>query len=62
MTVSTEKIFKPQILKLSTHFVTTRETINLECLDFLYETNAKIISALDDKIFENEAALNWKIF
>ncbi|MBQ7705749.1 MAG: CatB-related O-acetyltransferase [Selenomonadaceae bacterium] len=57
LTISTEKIFKPQILKLATHFVTTREMINLDCLDFLYDTNAKIISALDDEIFENETAL-----
>ena len=52
-----EKI-SPQILKLATHFITTREFINIDCLDFLYDTKVKIISALDEKIFENESALN----
>ena len=45
------KIFQPQILRAATHFITTREISTLECLDWLYGTNVKIISALDDGIF-----------
>ena len=54
-----EKILEPQILRQATHFITTREFINIDCLDFLYDTNIKIISALDDNIFENEPAVMW---
>ena len=53
------KIFEPYLLRNSTHFITTREFINVECLDFLYNTNVKIISALDDNIFEGEPAVAW---
>ena len=51
--------FSPEILRESTHFITTREFINVECLDWLYDTNVKILSALDDAIFENEPAVIW---
>ena len=40
-----------QILRQATHFITTREMITLKCLSNLYDTDVKIISALDDKIF-----------
>ena len=45
------KIFQPKILRAATHFITTREMSTLECLDWLYGSNVKIISALDDGIF-----------
>lgn len=45
------KKFSPQILKSATHFITTREMVTLECLDWLYGTGVKIISALDEEIF-----------
>ena len=54
------KIFEPYLLRNSTHFITTREMINIECLDWLYDTDVKIISALDDNIFDGEPAVNWK--
>ncbi len=43
--------FTPQNLKQATHFITTREMVTLECLSHLYDTDVKIISALEDKIF-----------
>ena len=54
------KIFSPQILRQATHFITTREIVNIECLDFLYGTDIKILSALDEDIFENEPAVMWE--
>ena len=45
------KKFSPQVLKSSTHFITTREMVTLECIDWLYGTGVKIISALDEGIF-----------
>lgn len=51
--VDAKKKFSPQILKSSTHFITTREMVTLECLDWLYGTGVKIISALDEGIFAN---------
>ena len=53
------KIFEPYLIRNSTHFITTREIINVECLDWLYDTDVKIISALDDNIFDGEPAVNW---
>ncbi len=53
------KIFEPYLLRNSTHFITTREIINVDCLDWLYDTDVKIISALDDNIFDGEPAVNW---
>ena len=46
-----EKIFSPAALKKGTHFITTREMTTLEALDYLWGTDVKIVSALDDKIF-----------
>ena len=46
-----EKIFSPAALKKGTHFITTREMMTLEALDYLWGTDVKIVSALDDKIF-----------
>lgn len=58
-----EKIFSPYILRQSTHFITSMEMISLECMDWLWDTKVKIVSALDDGIFEGEPAVNWnKIF
>lgn len=59
-----EKIFSPYILKRqTTHFITTREMISLECMDWLWDTNVKIVSALDDGIFDGEPDVNWnKLF
>jgi len=48
-----EKIFSPAALRKGTHFITTREMTTLEALDYLWGTNVKIVSALDDKIFTN---------
>lgn len=54
------KIFEPYLLRNSTHFITTREFINIDCLDYLYDTEVKIISALDEKIFDGEPEVNWE--
>ncbi|MBR0288775.1 MAG: hypothetical protein IJQ82_07330 [Selenomonadaceae bacterium] len=47
-----EKIFSPTALKKGTHFITTREMTTLEALDYLWNTDVKIVSALDDNIFK----------
>ena len=49
--VGTEFI-SPYILKKSTHFITNREMVSLYCLDNLYDTDVKIISGIDDGVFE----------
>lgn len=46
-----DKIFSPAALRKATHFITTREMSTLEALDYLWNTDVKIISALDSKIF-----------
>ena len=46
-----KEIFSPYIIKKSDYFITTRDIICLQCIDYLYDTSAKIISALDDEIF-----------
>ena len=51
---SNNVVFAPNLLKQATHFITTREMVTLECLKYLYDTDVKIVSALDDNIFENE--------
>ena len=57
------KIFSPYILKNSNCFITTREMISLECMDWIWDTDVKIVSALDDGIFDGEPAVDWdKIF
>ena len=45
-----EKI-SPLALRRGTHFITTRESITLEVMDYLWDTNVKIVSALDENIF-----------
>lgn len=58
-----EEIFSPYLIRKSTHFITTREMISLECMDYLWDTDVKIVSALDEQIFEGEPAIDWnKIF
>ncbi|MBD3880103.1 MAG: hypothetical protein SR1Q5_10600 [Quinella sp. 1Q5] len=51
LTFKHEKNFSPTALRLGTHFITTREIETLEALDYLWNTDVKIISALDDGIF-----------
>ena len=55
-----DKIFSPHILRNSTHFITTREMISLECIDWLWDTDVKIISSLDDGIFDGEGFVDWE--
>ena len=55
------KIFSPYIIRNSTHFITTREMISLECMDYLWDTDVKIISALDENIFTGEPKVDWNI-
>lgn len=54
-----EKIFSPQILKNSTHFITSREIISLECMDLLWNTDVKVVSSLDNGIFDDEPDVQW---
>lgn len=51
ITFKHEKNFSPTALRLGTHFITTREMSTLEALDYLWNTDVKIISALDNGIF-----------
>ena len=51
--------FTPSILRQSDYFITTREFVCLNCIDFLYDTDVKIISALDGEIFPNEPHSVW---
>lgn len=46
-----DKNFSPTALRKGTHFITTREMTTLEALDYLWDTDVKIVSALDDGIF-----------
>ena len=55
-----DKIFSPYILRNSTHFITTREQISIECMDWLWDTDVKIISSLDDGIFDGEGFIDWE--
>ena len=48
---TSKEIFSPYILKKSDYFITTRDIICLQCIDYLYGTSAKVISALDNEIF-----------
>lgn len=52
--------FMPSILRQATHFITTREMVTLECLDWLYDTDVKILSALDNGIFDDEPVVDWQ--
>ena len=55
------KIFSPQVLRNSTHFITSRELISVDCLDWIYDKEVKILSALDENIFEGEPIVDWSI-
>ena len=44
--------FSPTALRKATHFITTREMSTLEALDYLWNTDVKIISGLDNGIFK----------
>ena len=46
-----DKNFSPAALRKATHFITTREMTTLEALDYLWNTDVKIVSALDNNIF-----------
>ena len=46
-----DKNFSPAALRKATHFNTTREMTTLEALDYLWNTDVKIVSALDNNIF-----------
>ena len=54
-----EKIYSPYILRNSTHFITSREMTSLECMDWLWDTDVKIISSFDDGIFDGEPYVKW---
>ena len=57
------KVFSPQVLRKSTHFITSRDIVTVDCLDWLYDTDVKILSALDEGIFAGEPIVDWnKIF
>ena len=51
LTFKHEENFSPAALRKGTHFITTREMVTLEALDYLWDTDVKIISALDNGIF-----------
>ena len=51
LTVESDENFSPAALRKATHFITTREMSTLEALDYLWNTDVKIISALDNNIF-----------
>ncbi|MBR4151818.1 MAG: CatB-related O-acetyltransferase [Selenomonadaceae bacterium] len=51
LTFKHDKNFSPAALRKATHFITTREMTTLEALDYLWDTDVKIISALDNGIF-----------
>lgn len=48
------KNFSVPAIRNATHFLMTRESVSLECTDFLHDTDVKIISAFDDGIFDGE--------
>lgn len=51
LTFKHEENFSPAALRKGTHFITTREMVTLEALDYLWDTDVKIVSALDNGIF-----------
>ena len=61
LAIDGEKI-SPHALRSATHFITNREMVTLECLDWLWHADVKIVSALDDGIFEGEPPVDWKNF
>lgn len=56
LTFKHENNFSPTALRKATHFITTREMITLEAMDYLWNTDVKIISALDNGIFKPSPA------
>ena len=59
LVVDGEKI-SPHALRHATHFITNREMSSLEALDWLWDTDVKIVSALDENIFDGEPPVDWK--
>lgn len=53
LAVAFDENSSPAALRKATHFITTREINTLKALDYLWNTNVKIISALDNDIFYN---------
>ena len=51
LTFKHDKVFSPAALRKGTHFITTREMVTLEAMDYLWNTDVKILSALDNNIF-----------
>ncbi len=51
LTFKHDKNFSPAALKKATHFITTREMSSLEALDYLWNSDVKILSGLDNRIF-----------
>lgn len=51
ITFKHDETFSPAALRKATHFITTREMSTLAALDYLWNTDVKIISALDNNIF-----------
>ena len=49
-----ENIFSPYALRQADYFITTRELISLQCIDYIEGTNIKIVSSLDESIFPGE--------
>jgi virginiamycin A acetyltransferase len=62
VTFKHDKNFSPAALRKATNFIATREMTTLEALDYLWDTDVKIISALDNEIFEGEPPVDWKQF
>ena len=54
---TTQEIFSPSILRQSDYFISTRDIICLQCMDYLYDTDVKIISSLDEVIFTRKKIL-----
>ncbi len=51
LAVAFDENSSPAALRKATYFITTREISTLKALDYLWNTNVKIISALDNDIF-----------
>lgn len=49
-----DRPFSPYALRRSDYFITTREHICSEAIDYLEGTRTKIISSLDESIFPGE--------
>lgn len=51
LVIESDETFSPAALRKATHFITTREMSTLAALDYLWNTDVKIVSALDNNIF-----------